>query len=104
MIQRRRRKLSIVNPPLHPTYEDRDVRAIFRPMETEQEPGIKQMIGHEFIWHFIGFEGKIPVWTPADPEDMDSYFEVVAVERPKCKSLLILETDLDIMRVEKLDA
>jgi hypothetical protein len=89
---------------LHPTYEDRDVRAIFRPMETEQEPGIRQMIGHEFVWHFVGFEGKIPVWTPADPEDLDAYFEIVEVERPKCKSLLILETDLAIMRVEKLDA
>ena len=89
---------------LHPTYEDRDVRAVFRPMETEQEPGIRQMIGHEFVWHFVGFEGKIPVWTPADPEDLDAYFEVVDVERPKCKSLLILEIDLDIMRVEKLDA
>jgi hypothetical protein len=41
---------------------------------------------------------------PADPEDIDAYFEVVDSKRPEWKSLWIMESDLDIIRVEKLDA
>jgi hypothetical protein len=95
----------MIHPPLHPVYEDRFIRAIFRPMDAaEADDGIKRMIGHEFVWRFIGFLGKIPLWMPADPEDIEAYFEVADTKFPEWKSLWILETDLDIIRVEKLDA
>ena len=100
-----KKKLCMVNPPLHPVYEDRCIRAIFRPMNPEAtNDGIRQMIGHEFVWRFVGFLGKIPLWMPADPEDIESYFEVVDAKFPEWKLLWILETDLYIIRVEKLDA
>jgi hypothetical protein len=70
----------------------------------EANEGIRQMIGHEFVWRFVGYLGKIPLWMPADPEDIEAYFEVVDTQRPEWKSLWILETDLYIIRVEKLDA
>jgi hypothetical protein len=70
----------------------------------EANDGIRQMIGHEFVWRFIGYLGKIPLWMPADPEDIEAYFEVVDTKPPEWKALWILETDLDIIRVEKLDA
>ncbi len=105
------RQLCIVNPPLHPVYEDRNIRAIFRPMSgldatlnDQADKGIRQMIGHEFVWRFIGFRGKLPTWMPADPEDIDAYFEVMETERPAWGNLLFYEFDLDIIRVEKLDA
>ena len=41
---------------------------------------------------------------PADPEDVDAYFEVVNTKRPDWGNLLMYEFDLDIIRVEKLDA
>ncbi len=95
----------MVNPPLHPIYENRRIRAIFRPKDPEEaNEDIRQMIGHEFIWRFVGFLGRVPLWMPADPEDVNDYFEVVDSKCPEWKSLWILETDLDIMRVEKLDA
>jgi hypothetical protein len=101
----------IVNPPLHPVYEDRCVRAVFRPMEnfdeglnSQADPGIRQMVGHEFVWRFAGFRGKLPTWIPADPEDIDAYFETTDTKRPDWGSLLMYEFDLDILRVEKLDA
>ncbi len=104
-------KLCIVNPPLHPVYEDRNIRAIFRPMtgldatlNDQADPGLKQMIGHEFVWRFVGFRGKLPTWMPADPEDLDAYFEVVEAKCPEWSALLTYEFDLDNIRVEKLDA
>jgi hypothetical protein len=104
------KKACKVHPPLHPLYEDRNVRAIFRPMDcdetlnSEADPGIKQMIGHEFVWRFAGFRGRYPTWMPADPEDVDAYFEVMDTKRPEWGNLLFYEFDLDILRVEKLDA
>jgi hypothetical protein len=41
---------------------------------------------------------------PADPEDIDAYFEVVGEPRPGWRFLWILEDDLDILGVERLDA
>jgi len=76
-------------------------------MDTEiasVNPGVRQMIGHEFLWRFVGFRGKIPIWIPADAEDLDAYFEVTQTQCPEWDSLWIYETDLDIIRVEKLDA
>ena len=105
------KKLCIANPPLHPVYEDRRVRAIFRPMEgyddlvnPQADEGIRHMIGHEFVWRFVGFRGKLPTWMPADLEDIDAYFEVMDTKRPEWGNLLMYEFDLDIIRVEKLDA
>lgn len=89
----------------HPLYENRNVRAVFCPKDIEGlNEGAKQMVGHEFVWRHIGFIGRMPLWMPADPEDIDAYFEVVDMPRPDCTVLWILEEDLDIMRVEKLDA
>ena len=89
----------------HPVYEDKWIRAIFRPNNPEKaDDGIKQMIGHEFIWRFVGFSGEEPLWMPADPEDIDAYFEVVGRKLPEWKALWIFESDLDIIRVEALDA
>ena len=103
--------LCIVNPPLHPVYEDRRIRAIFRPMEgwdetlnSQADEGLKQMIGHEFVWRFVGFRGRLPTWMPADPEDVDAYFEMTNTKRPEWGALLFYEFDLDIIQVEKLDA
>jgi hypothetical protein len=88
----------------HPLYEDRDIRAIFRPRDLEGlNDGAKQMVGHEFVWTHIGYSGGMPLWMPADKEDIDAYFEVVDMPRPDLAVLWILEEDLDIMRVEKLD-
>lgn len=61
------------------------------------------MVGHEFVWAHIGYAGGMPLWMPADPEDIDAYFEIVGVPQPDMAVLWILEEDLDIMRVEKLD-
>ena len=97
--------MTFVNPVPHPIYDHRWIRAIFDPVEPgEANDGIKQMIGHEFVWKFVGFLGKEPLWMPADPEDIDSYFEVVDTKCPEWKALWIMERDLDIIRVEKLDA
>ncbi len=105
------RQLCIVNPPLHPVYEDRRIRAIFRPMEkwdetlnSQADAGLKQMIGHEFVWQFVGFRGKLPTWMPADPEVIIAYFEMMNTESPEWGALLTYEFDLHILRVEKLDA
>ena len=62
------------------------------------------MVGHEFVWRHIGYSAGMPLWMPADPEDIDAYFEVVDMPRPEWAVLWILEEDLDIMRVEKFDA
>lgn len=66
--------------------------------------GTEQMVGHEFVWRHVGYSQDMPIWMPADPEDIDAYFEVVDRPRPGWECLWILEEDLDIMRVEKLDA
>jgi hypothetical protein len=88
----------------HPLYEDRVVRAIFSPLDIEGlNDGAKQMVGHEFVWKHVGYTGNMPVWVPADPEDIDAYFEVVGAPCPDMAVLWILEEDLDIMRVEKFD-
>ncbi len=89
----------------HPLYENRDVRAIFRPRDhSGLNAGTQQMVGHEFVWRHIGWTKGMPIWMPADPEDIDAYFEVVDRPRPEWECLWILEEDLDIMRVEKFDA
>jgi len=91
----------------HPIYEDRNIRAIFRPLDLEGlNEGAEKMVGHEFVWRHIGYAGGMPLWMPADPEDIDAYFayfEVVDIPRPDWEILWILEEDLDIMRVEQLD-
>lgn len=89
----------------HPLYEDRDVRAIFRPRDPSGlNAGTQQMVGHEFVWRHVGWTQDMPIWMPADPEDIDAYFEVIDRTRPEWECLWILEEDLDIMRVEKFDA
>ena len=89
----------------HPLYEDRHIRAIFQPKDpTGLNAGTKQMVGHEFVWRHVGWTQDMPIWMPADPEDIDAYFEVVDRPRPEWECLWILEEDLDIMRVEKFDA
>jgi len=89
----------------HPLYADRDVRAIFSPKDLKGlNEGAKQMVGHEFVWRHIGYSSGMPLWMPADPEDIDAYFEVVDSPRPDWRVLWILEEDLDIMRVERFDA
>ena len=89
----------------HPLYEDREIRAIFQPLdEAGLNAGTKQMVGHEFVWRHVGYSQDMPIWMPADPEDIDAYFEVVDRPRPDWQCLWILEEDLYILRVEKLDA
>ncbi|GAG09849.1 unnamed protein product [marine sediment metagenome] len=89
----------------HPLYDDRNVRAIFAPRDPSGlNAGTRQMVGHEFVWRHVGWSQGMPIWAPADQEDLDAYFEVVDTPRPDDRQLLILEEDLDIMRVEKFDA
>jgi len=90
---------------LHPIYGSKNVRAIFQPLDySGLNDGAKQMVGHEFVWRHVGYSQEMPVWEPADSEDIAAYFEVVDKPRPEWRFLWILEEDLDIMRVEKLDA
>ena len=92
-------------PDPHPLYEDRHIRAIFQPLDRlGLNEGTRQMVGHEFVWRHVGWVQDMPIWMPADLEDLDAYFEVVDRPNPGVERLLILEEDLDIMRVEKLDA
>lgn len=92
-------------PAPHPLYEDRNIRAIFRPQDIQGlNPGTKQMVGHEFVWRHIGFSKRVAIWMPADPEDIDNYFELVGEPFPGWKCLWILEDDLDVLGVAKLDA
>lgn len=89
----------------HPLYEDRHIRAIFNPKDPEGlNAGTRQMVGHEFVWEHVGWSNDMAIWMPADPEDIDAYFEVIEQPSPDWRKLWILEEDLDIMRVEKLDA
>lgn len=89
----------------HPLYENKNIRAIFKPRNTSAlNAGTKPMVGHEFVWRHVGYSSNTPVWMPADPEDIDAYFEVVGEPHPGWRFLWILEDDLDILRVEKLDA
>lgn len=92
--------------PLHPVYEDRHIRAIFDPEERPLDKGLQQMVGHEFVWKYAGEVGhnKDHAWFPADPEDLDAYFEVVDTEKPNPAFLITREAELYILRVEKLDA
>ena len=91
--------------PRHPIYEDRDIRAVFVPTNiTHLNEGAKQMIGHEFVWTLVDEVMDTPVWALADPEDLDAYCAALGVTREECDDLLILEDDLNIMRVEKFDA
>ena len=90
--------------PQHPVYDRRNIRAIFRPCDNDMDDNIRQMVGHEFIWKFVGFFGEEPLWMPSDPEDIDAYYEIRDRKRPKWDALWILESDLDIIQVEKLDA
>lgn len=92
--------------PLHPIYEDRTVRAIFEPEERPLDKGLQQMVGHEFVWKYAGEMGntKEHVWFPADPEDVDAYFEVVDTPKPDPAFMMTREAELYILRVEKLDA
>ncbi len=90
---------------LHPLYDERDVRAIFVPKDSSGlNEGTRQMVGHEFVWRHAGWSKGMAIWTPADEEDIDAYFEALDTPRPKSCLLFILEEDLDIMRVEKFDA
>lgn len=100
--------------PKHPVYERKNIRAIFKPRDNDVEASggefavnmtdeLRQMVGHEFVWKFIGFFGKEPLWLPADLEDIAAYYEIRDRKRPKWKALWILEADLDIIQVEKLD-
>ena len=87
----------------HPLYEDKHIRAVFHPRDVSGlNAGTRQMVGHEFVWKHIGWALDMPIWMPADPEDIDAYFEVVG--SPDIRRLMILEDDIDIMRVEKFDA
>lgn len=98
-------KMQIEEYRPHPMYDDREVRAIFNPKDPSGlNAGTRQMVGHAFVWRHIGFSQDMPVWMPADPEDIDTYFEVVDRPRPDWECLWILEEDLDSMGVEKLDA
>lgn len=91
--------------PTHPIYEDRTIRAIFDPADRPLDKGLQQMVGHEFVWKYAG-EGntKEHVWFPADPEDIDAYFEVVDTPKPDPSFMMTREAELFILRVEKLDA
>ncbi len=89
----------------HPLYENRDVRALFLPRDPSGlNVGTQQMVGHEFVWRHVGWTQDMPIWMPADPEDIDAYFEVIDRTCPELERLWILEEDLVIMRVEKFDA
>jgi hypothetical protein len=89
----------------HPIYDDRDIRAVFAPTNVKHlNEGAKQMVGHEFVWTLMDWVQGTFVWGLADPEDLDSYYAAMGMTRSDADDLLILEDDLDIMRVEKLDA
>lgn len=92
--------------PRHPIYEHKTIRAIFDPGERPLDKGLQQMVGHEFVWKYAGEVGhtKDPAWFPADPEDVDAYFEVVDTLKPEPAFMITPEHELFIIRVEKLDA
>jgi hypothetical protein len=90
---------------IHPIYEDRCIRAIFEPTEQPLDKGLRQMVGHEFVWKYAGEVGhtKEHAWFPANSEDVDAYFEVVDTPQPNPAFMITKESELYIIRVEKLD-
>ena len=87
----------------HPVWGKKHIRAIFDPQEEfGLNEGTKQMVGHEFVWKFVAmWEDDIAIFQPADPEDIDAYYEVVGHQRPDWRALWILETDLYIIGIER---
>jgi len=89
--------------PLHPIYEDKCVRAVFKPRTEPKEPALQAMSGHEFVWAYVGENYKKHMWTPANPKDLEDYFELVGQSLPELTTLIVAESELDIFRVEILD-
>lgn len=94
--------------PVHPVYETKVVRAAFKPSKLPDHPGLQHMVGHEFVWAYVGQMGtgryKRHMWTPANFKDIEDYFEIVDQPITESEALVVAESELDIFRVEVLDS
>ncbi len=101
--------MSIPDKRAHPLYDFKRIRAVFSPSNKEDlNAGTIQMLGHEFVWEFVGMLGEQGVWALADQEDFDAYYQAIPKDArtniDAWRLLWILEEDLDIIRVENPDA
>jgi len=89
----------------HPLYGRKLIRAIFDPKDIDGlNDAANTMVGHEFVWEFVGMLGKEGVYTLSDFEDFAAYWEAVPDEFENMwKGFWILEKDLKIVRVENPD-